>query len=147
MLETKKTFNHFKLHTQYSICEGAIKIEDLEKFCKSNKIKSVGISDSSNLCGALQFSESVSKSKAQPIIGTQIKFKHKDLIGLIPIIAKNDLGYKIKGICFNSKETILGDYLEKYNQYQFYFACTLTIDKFTSEPLPHLIIKDVIKIN
>ena len=37
-------------------------------------------------------------------------FKHKDLIGLIPIIAKNDLGYKIKGICFNSKETILGDY-------------------------------------
>ena len=94
MLETKKIFNHFKLHTQYSICEGAIKIEDLEKFCKNNKIKSVGISDSSNLCGALQFSESVSKSKAQPIIGTQIKFKHKDLIGLIPIIAKNDLGYK-----------------------------------------------------
>ena len=90
MLETKKTFNHFKLHTQYSICEGAIKIEDLEKFCKNNKIKSIGISDSSNLCGALQFSESVSKSKAQPIIGTQIKFKHKDLIGLIPIIAKND---------------------------------------------------------
>ena len=94
MLETKKTFNHFKLHTQYSICEGAIKIEDLEKFCKSKKIKSIGISDSSNLCGALQFSETVSKSKAQPIIGTQIKFKHKDLIGSIPIIAKNELGYK-----------------------------------------------------
>ena len=33
MLETKKTFNHFKLHTQYSICEGAIKIEDLKNFC------------------------------------------------------------------------------------------------------------------
>ena len=94
MLETKKTFNHFKLHTQYSICEGAIKIEDLEKFCKSKKIKSIGISDSSNLCGALQFSETVSKSKVQPIIGTQIKFKYKDLIGLIPIIAKNELGYK-----------------------------------------------------
>ena len=66
MLETKKIFNHFKLHSQYSICEGAIKIEDLEKFCKSKKIKSVGLSDSSNLCGALQFSETVSKSKAQP---------------------------------------------------------------------------------
>ena len=70
-----------------------------------------------------------------------IKNKH------ILIFFENDLGYKMKGICFNSKETILGDYLEKYNQYQFYFACTLTIDKFTSEPLPHLIIKDVIKIN
>ena len=30
MQEIKKSFNHFKLHTQYSICEGAIKIEDLE---------------------------------------------------------------------------------------------------------------------
>ena len=94
MQETKKSFNHFKLHTQYSICEGAIKIEDLEKFCKNNKIKSIGISDTSNLCGALQFSESVSKSKTQPIIGSQIKFKYKDLIGLIPIISKNEVGYK-----------------------------------------------------
>ena len=94
MQETKKAFNHYKLHTQYSICEGAIKIEDLEKFCKNNKINSVGISDTSNLCGVLQFSETVSKSKTQPIIGSQIKFKYKDLLGLIPIIAKNDIGYK-----------------------------------------------------
>ena len=94
MQETKKSFNHFKLHTQYSICEGAIKIEDLEKFCKSNKVISIGISDTSNLCGVLQFSETVSKTKTQPIIGSQIKFKHKDLYGLIPIIAKNEIGYK-----------------------------------------------------
>ena len=94
MQEIKKTFNHYKLHTQYSICEGAIKIEDLEKFCKNNKITSLGISDTSNLCGSLQFSEAVSKSKTQPIIGSQIKFKFKDLVGLIPIIAKNKTGYK-----------------------------------------------------
>ena len=93
MQEIKKSFNHFKLHTQYSICEGAIKIEDLEYFCKNNKIKSIGISDTSNLCGVLQFSETVSKSKTQPIIGSQIKFKHKDLTGLIPIIAKNDINF------------------------------------------------------
>tara|TARA_B100000963_G_scaffold361981_1_gene401578 strand:+ start:1929 stop:5327 length:3399 start_codon:yes stop_codon:yes gene_type:complete len=94
MHEVKQSFNHFKLHTQYSICEGAIKIEDLEKLCKSNKINSIGISDTSNLCGVLQFSETVSKSKTQPIIGTQIKFKYKGIVGLIPIIAKNELGYK-----------------------------------------------------
>ena len=76
-----KTFNHLKIHKEYSICEGAIKIEDLEKFCKNNKINSLGISDTSNLCGVLQFSETVSKSKTQPIIGSQIKFKYKDLLG------------------------------------------------------------------
>ena len=34
-----KNFNHFKIHTQYSICEGAIKIDDLKDFCKNNKIQ------------------------------------------------------------------------------------------------------------
>ena len=30
MAESKiQTFNHLKVHTQYSICEGAIKIDDL----------------------------------------------------------------------------------------------------------------------
>ena len=94
MLVKNNNFNHLKVHTQYSICEGAIKIDELADFCKSNKIKSIGLADSYNLCGALEFSEIIAKSKTQPIIGTQIKFKHKDLIGLIPIIAKNDLGYK-----------------------------------------------------
>ena len=63
------------------------------------------------------------------------------------IFFENDLGNKIKGICFNSKDTILGEYLEKFNQYQFCFACNVTIDKFTSEPAPQIIIKDIMKIN
>ena len=46
-------FSHLKIHTQYSICEGAIKIEKLKDFCKENKITSLGLSDTSNLCGAL----------------------------------------------------------------------------------------------
>ena len=39
MLESKfKNFNHLKVHTQYSICEGAIKIDDLKEYSKENKI-------------------------------------------------------------------------------------------------------------
>ena len=87
-------FTHFKVHTQYSICEGAIKIENLMNFCKENKIRSIGLSDTSNLCGALEFSENISKSGTQPIIGTQINFKLDSEIGLIPLIAKNEEGYK-----------------------------------------------------
>ena len=87
-------FNHFKIHSQYSICEGALKIDQLKEYCKEKKIKSVGISDTSNLCGALEFSESLSKVGTQPIIGTQIIFKYKDEFGLLPLIAKNQIGYK-----------------------------------------------------
>ena len=89
-----KVFNHLKIHTQYSICEGAIKIEDLKNFCKDNKIKSLGLSDTSNLCGSLEFSENLSKSGTQPIIGTQILFNYKDEVGLLPLIAKSEIGYR-----------------------------------------------------
>ena len=87
-------FNHLKIHTQYSICEGAIKIDNLKDFCKERKIQSIGLSDTSNLCGALEFAENISKVGTQPIIGTQINFKFEDTIGLIPLIALNGDGYK-----------------------------------------------------
>ena len=35
----RKSYNHLKIHSQYSICEGAIKIDHLKDFCKVNKIK------------------------------------------------------------------------------------------------------------
>jgi len=89
-----KEFNHLKIHTQYSICEGALRTLDLAKYCKDNKLKAVGLCDSYNLCGALEFSESIAKSKTQPIIGTQINILHKGVIGKIPLFAKNLEGYK-----------------------------------------------------
>ena len=89
----QKKFTNFKVHTQYSICEGAIKIGDLAKYCKENKINSIGLSDSFNLCGALEFSEEISKAGTQPIIGSQINFKFYDFIGKIPIFAKTEKGF------------------------------------------------------
>ena len=89
-----QNFNHLKIHTQYSICEGAIKIDDLQEYSKSNKIKSLGLCDTLNLCGALEFAEKISKSGTQPIIGTQINFKIHDTIGLLPLFALNEKGYK-----------------------------------------------------
>ena len=93
MTNENSNFTNFKIHTQYSICEGAIKIEDLAQFCKDNKIKAIGLSDSFNLCGALEFSETISKVGTQPIIGTQIDFKYNDTIGKLPIFAKSETGY------------------------------------------------------
>tara|TARA_Y100000590_G_scaffold222009_1_gene251296 strand:- start:10873 stop:14316 length:3444 start_codon:yes stop_codon:yes gene_type:complete len=89
-----KEFNHIKIHTQFSICEGALRTSDLAKYCKENKIKAVGLCDSHNLCGALEFSELIAKSKTQPIIGTQINVKYKEHIGKVPLFAKDLEGYK-----------------------------------------------------
>ena len=91
---TAQNFNHLKIHSQYSICEGAVKIDDLQDFSKSKKIKSLGLCDTSNLCGALEFAEKISKVGTQPIIGTQINFKYADCTGLLPLFALNEDGYK-----------------------------------------------------
>ena len=69
--------------------------------------------------------------------------KNKHLL----IFFENDIGIKIKGICFNSNKNILGDYLEKFNQYKFLFSCTVSVDKFTSEPVPQIMIRDIMKID
>ena len=94
MLVSNKYFNHLKVHTQYSICEGAIKIDELADYCKSKKIKSIGLADSYNLCGALEFSEKISKVGTHPIIGTQINISSLDIIGKVSLYATSEEGYK-----------------------------------------------------
>ena len=89
-----KNFNHLKVHTQYSICEGAIKIDELADYCKSNKIKSIGLADSYNLCGALEFSEKIAKVGTHPIIGSQINLNMSDIIGKVSLYATSEQGYK-----------------------------------------------------
>ena len=111
-----KTFNHLKIHSQYSICEGAVKIDDLSDFSKKNKVKSLGLCDTSNLCGALEFSEKISKVGTQPIIGTQINFKFGNTLGLIPLFALNEKGYKriiyLSSLSYFNKDDLSDPYLD-----------------------------------
>ena len=94
MQVSDKNFNNIKIHTQYSICEGAIKIDELAEYCKTNKIKSIGLADSYNLCGALEFSEKLSKVGTQPIIGTQVNLRNQNTFGKITLYATSEKGYK-----------------------------------------------------
>ena len=94
MLVSDKKFNNIKIHTQYSICEGAIKIDELAEFCKKNKIKSLGLADNYNLCGALEFSEKLSKVGTQPIIGSQINIRDNNITGKVTLYAKTEDGFK-----------------------------------------------------
>ena len=94
MLISDREFNNIKVHTQYSICEGAIKIDELASYCKANKVRAIGLADSYNLCGALEFAEKISKVGTQPLIGTQINLSVDNLIGKITLYATSEQGYK-----------------------------------------------------
>ncbi len=116
MEKNETQFTNFKIHSQYSICEGAVKIDELAEHCKKNKIKAIGLCDSFNLCGALEFAEKISKAGTQPIIGSQINFKIDNTIGKLPIFAKTMDGYKnltkLSSISYLESETNLEPHCE-----------------------------------
>ena len=65
-------FVHLRVHTAYSLLEGAIKIKDLAKLCEKMEMPAVAMTDTGNLFGALEFSDYCAKGGVQPIIGCQL---------------------------------------------------------------------------
>ena len=71
------------------------------------------------------------------------KIKNKHFI----VFFKNSLNETIKGYCFNSVNTVIGDYLEKHFQFTFDLAGTLKEDNFSKDYNIQIIIKDLMLLN
>ena len=65
-------FVHLRVHTAYSLSEGAITVDELVGLCESHSMPAVAITDTANLFGALEFSNACANSGIQPIIGTML---------------------------------------------------------------------------
>ncbi|MBO38581.1 MAG: DNA polymerase III subunit alpha [Rhodospirillaceae bacterium] len=102
-------FIHLRVHSAYSLSEGAIKIPQLISLCERHGMPAVALTDSGNLFGALEFSIAASKSGLQPIIGCQLsvdrpedcggKTTHRtnsqdELYDTLILLAQNQLGYR-----------------------------------------------------
>jgi len=62
-------FVHLRVHTAYSLSEGAIHIKDLAKLAAGQRMPAVAVTDTGNLFGALEFSEAMAEQGVQPIVG------------------------------------------------------------------------------
>ncbi|MCP4328801.1 MAG: DNA polymerase III subunit alpha [Alphaproteobacteria bacterium] len=65
-------FIHLRVHTTYSLSEGAIRIPELVALCRNENMPAVAITDTNNLFGALAFAEACREAGIQPIIGCQV---------------------------------------------------------------------------
>ena len=94
-------FVHLHLHTEYSLLDGACKVDDLVDHCVKNNIKAVAITDHGNMYATLYFAELCKKHNIQSIIGCEmymtqdlhVKDNSGDFEHLI-LLAKNKKGYK-----------------------------------------------------
>ena len=62
-------FVHLRVHSAYSLSQGAVRIGKLADLCRQNAMPAVAITDSGNLFGALEFATTLSKAGVQPIVG------------------------------------------------------------------------------
>src|ERR1700744_5410944 len=71
-------FVHLRVHSAYSLAEGAIKLGKLAGLCAANAMPAVALTDTRNLFGALEFSKECAGAGVQPIIGCQLSVRRDD---------------------------------------------------------------------
>ncbi|MCW5772878.1 MAG: DNA polymerase III subunit alpha [Rhodospirillaceae bacterium] len=65
-------FIHLRVHSAYSLSEGALKIPEIVRLAKGAAMPAVAITDTNNLFGALEFSSACKEGGVQPIVGCQL---------------------------------------------------------------------------
>jgi DNA polymerase-3 subunit alpha len=101
------TFIHLRCHSAYSLSEGAVTIKQMAKLAETNAMPALAVTDTGNLFGALEFSDTLKEKGIQPIIGMSLKVDlgeiekgeaQKTHIGLrshpsLVLLAQNERGY------------------------------------------------------
>ncbi|WP_417599359.1 DNA polymerase III subunit alpha [Pararhodobacter oceanensis] len=95
-------FIHLRVHTEYSLLEGALPLKELIKHCGTRQMPAVAVTDSNALFGALEFSVLAKGAGVQPIVGMQIDVmlppeqtgdKPRPPAPLV-LLAQNEAGYE-----------------------------------------------------
>ncbi|MBT5896226.1 MAG: DNA polymerase III subunit alpha, partial [Rhodospirillaceae bacterium] len=68
-------FVHLRVHSAFSLSEGAIHIKELAELCQHGEMPAVAITDTGNLFGALEFSETMVGAGVQPIVGAAMALR------------------------------------------------------------------------
>jgi DNA polymerase-3 subunit alpha len=65
-------FTHLHVHTQYSLLDGAIRLDDLMETAVADKMEAVAITDHGNMFGALDFYMKAKEAGLKPILGSEL---------------------------------------------------------------------------
>ncbi len=98
-------FIHLRVHSAYSLLEGAVRVEQLPVLCRESRMPAVGITDTNNLFGAVEITEKLSAAGIQPIIGCTLSVadiaaggrKSQGSTRMLPriaAIARNEAGWR-----------------------------------------------------
>jgi DNA polymerase-3 subunit alpha len=94
---TVDSFVHLRVHSAYSLSEGAIKPDKIAALARADAMPAVAIADTGNLFGAIEFSQACMNAGVQPILGCQLGLARTDNPALPPdpiiALAQNAEGF------------------------------------------------------
>lgn len=116
-------YTHLHLHTEYSLLDGANKIDALAKRIKELGMKSVAITDHGNMFGAIEFYKAMKDNGIKPIIGIEAYIHNRNDLDYkgpnapkfhVCLYAKNEVGYK--NLMYLSSQSFI---------HGFYYTCRI----------------------
>lgn len=128
------SFVHLHLHTQYSLLDGACRIDGLIDAVKNEGQTAVAVTDHGNMFGAIEFYTAAKEKGIKPIIGCEVyvasRTRHDKVHALdseryhLILLCKNETGYKnlIKMLSeawtsgFYVKPRVDRELIEKYHE-------------------------------
>lgn len=133
MAEKARNFTHLHLHTEYSLLDGACRIEGLMQRVKALGQTAVAITDHGVMYGCVDFYKAAKKAGVKPIIGCEVyvatrtrfdKVNRIDGSNHLVLLCKNETGYKnlIKMVSagftegFYNKPRVDHELLEEYHE-------------------------------
>lgn len=70
-------FIHLRVHTEYSLLEGAVPVKKLIGLCTAAAMPAVAVTDTNAMFAALEFSVLASGAGIQPIVGCQVSVAYE----------------------------------------------------------------------
>src|SRR6056297_2176591 len=95
-------FIHLRVHTEYSLLEGAVRLKKLPGLCAEAGMPAVAVTDTNNMFAALEFSVSAQGEGVQPIMGCQVDVEYVQVQpgerpkppAPVVLLAQNEEGYE-----------------------------------------------------
>ncbi|SFW62179.1 MULTISPECIES: DNA polymerase III subunit alpha [Pseudomonas] len=91
------SFVHLRLHTEYSLVDGLVRIKPLVKTLVGMNMPAVAVTDQNNMCSLVKFYKAAMGAGIKPICGADLWLSNKDPdapLSRISLLVMNAVGYR-----------------------------------------------------
>ncbi|WP_434605472.1 DNA polymerase III subunit alpha [Pseudomonas sp. R1-7] len=91
------SFVHLRLHTEYSLVDGLVRIKPLVKTLVGMNMPAVAVTDQNNMCSLVKFYKNAMGAGIKPICGADLWLSNKDPdapLSRISLLVMNAVGYR-----------------------------------------------------